>query len=470
MSRLADVALGAPGRAPKWAALGAWGLLGLASGAAIAIDPRLALIPVALLAAVPLIVSSHVRLMVVVFGALFTFQTSDELTGPKLAYLFALMVAVGAAVLRLPQLIGSSAYRDLKPLLRASVVTLLVIGVSYPVAHLNGILFTAWVRDVAPYVMVAFAPPLALDAQASMSARALRRTLVIAGTLGALGFTARWLTNRQIADLSFVPIGLPTLLLGATVFAVGMSVLVCGTQRRIAWGVLTGLVFAMLLATGTRTTLVLVAAPVAIVLASTERLRTSLRLAAVLPLIAVFVVLATQGILHGTSANREALAARIEVLFSTAEGEQDRSYLDRLSQNAASWELFRSSPVFGVGPGTSIQWFDSFNRLKESTVVDSPLSLIAKFGVFGLVAAIVLAIGYMSSLRRLRARTHGVTVTQLALVGYGAIVLAWSLLQNPYEDKGLAIGLLLLLAVAVREATDSVSQGAQTARRSLHVK
>jgi hypothetical protein len=35
------------------------------------------------------------------------------------------------------------------------------------------------------------------------------------------------------------------------------------------------------------------------------------------------------------------------------------------------------------------------------------------------------------------------------------VTVAWSLLQNPYEDKGFAIGLLLLLALTVREARDT---------------
>ena len=35
-----------------------------------------------------------------------------------------------------------------------------------------------------------------------------------------------------------------------------------------------------------------------------------------------------------------------------------------------------------------------------------------------------------------------------------ASVAGWSLLQNPYEDKGFSIALIVLLAVAAREAAD----------------
>jgi hypothetical protein len=57
--------------------------------------------------------------------------------------------------------------------------------------------------------------------------------------------------------------------------------------------------------------------------------------------------------------------------------------------------------------------------------------------------------------RALRTRTRGPTIAQLALLGFGAVSVAWSLLQNPYEDKGFAIGLLLLLALTTREAGDA---------------
>ena len=41
------------------------------------------------------------------------------------------------------------------------------------------------------------------------------------------------------------------------------------------------------------------------------------------------------------------------------------------------------------------------------------------------------------------------------LIGFGAIAVAWSVLYNLYEDKGFAIGLMLLLALATRDAADA---------------
>jgi O-antigen ligase len=452
--RLVDLTL----RLPGWAIAALFAGFAAVLGWAYVNHQALAVLPAVLLLSIPLMLSARVRFVVVVFGALAVFQSSEELNSSKLLYLFALGISFGAALVRLPRLAGTPAFLDLRPLLRASVVTFALVVASLPVSVLNGVPQKAWLRDVAPYVMVACAPVFAIDAQASMSARTLQRLLVVGGTLGALGFTAQWLTNRAIADLSFVPVGLPTLLLASTVFAYGMAVLLHGDRRRLAWAALTALVFAMLISTGTRTAFVLLAAPLAIVVGSHQRLaQRTIRLVVAAPLIALLVFLGAQAILGVTNADREALAGRTSLLFATGDTSTDQSYIDRLAQNAASWEAFRSSPIVGTGPGVPIIWSNSFNEVQESAVVDSPVSFLAKFGLIGVVAAAFLVVGYVATLRALRARTGTPTIVQLALIGFGAIIAAWSLLQNPYEDKGFAIGLTLLLAVGAREASDAAA-------------
>lgn len=466
MSQYADRLVSLTFRLPGWVTLLACSGLAFALGWAYVSRSMLAFLPAALLASLPLVLSARVRVIVVVFGALTVFQSSDELTTSKLLYLFGLGVAFGAVVFRLPRLVGSPAYHDLAPMLRSSVVTFGLVAVSLPVSMLNDVPQKAWLRDVAPYILVACAPLFALDAQASINARALRRLLVAGGTLGALAFTVTWLTNRGIADLGFIPVGLPTFLLAATAFAYGTSMFLHGDRRRFAWVVFTSLVFAMLLSTGTRTTLVLLAAPLVIVVGAKRRLaQRSVRLAVAVPVAALLVFLGAEGVVGVTNANREALAARASLLFSTGERRSDRSYIDRLAQTSAAWELFRSSPIVGVSPGTPIVWSDSFRVLQESTTVDSPVSFLAKFGLLGLIAAGFLVVGFVSMLKRLRARTVTPTVIQLALLGYGAVVVGLSLLHNPYEDKGFAMGLILLLALAAREAADSTRTHPERERR-----
>jgi hypothetical protein len=86
--------------------------------------------------------------------------------------------------------------------------------------------------------------------------------------------------------------------------------------------------------------------------------------------------------------------------------------------------------------------------------VDSPVAFLADYGLVGLLVAVLLVGGFVSVVRRLRRRTGGRTTMQLALVGFGAIVLAFSVAVVPFEDKGLSAGLILLLSLAAREAAD----------------
>ena len=450
--RLFDLTL----RLPGWAIVTLSSLAAIGLGWAYVSRPMLALAPVLLLLTLPLVLSARARYVVVVFGALFVFQSSDELTNTKLLYLYALGVSFGAVLVRLPALSRTPAFRDLTPMFRASLMLFAVVAVSLPVSAFNDVPQKMWLRDVAPYVMVACAPLFALDAQASLSGRTLRRILVIAGTIGTLGFTAQWLSNRGIADLpDFLEVGLPTILLAATLFAYGISVLLQGDRQRLAWALLTSAVLAMLLTTGTRTSFVLLAAPLAIVFGTRHRLtQRSVRVLVGAPLLAVLVFLGAQAVVTVTNADREALAARTTLLFDTGDRSTDQSYIDRLAQTDAAWEAFLSSPVVGTGPGKPIVFETLFEGQQATPSVDSPVSLLTKFGLMGILAAIATVLGYIGTLRALRARTGVRTIAQLALIGFGAVVAAWTLLLNPFEDKGFALGLMLLLAVGAREASD----------------
>ena len=416
-------------------------------------------------AALPLVLSGRVRALVFVFGSLAVFQSSDELTGQKLLFFFAVMIAFAAIVARLPELSQMPAYHDLAPMLRASIVLLGLSAVSLLVASANDVPQREWLRDISPYILIASAPLFALDAHASFSERGLRRLIVIGGSLGALAFTVTWLTNRGIADLSFVPIGLPTMLLPAALFAFAMSAFLEGERGRVAWLALAACIIAMMVATGTRTSLLLVAAPLAITFGSRKRLtRRSLRLLVAVPLVAVIGVAAAEGVIGVTGGDRGVLAERIEQISTTGEGVADRSYLDRVSQTEAAWALFRSSPLLGVGPGVPIEWTDSLGRPKSSPLVDSPASFLTKFGLLGLAAVGFLVAGFVGSLRRIRRRTGLRSVTQYALIGYVAVFASMSFLVNTFEDKGLSIGLALLLALAVREASNQPDAQGESGR------
>jgi O-antigen ligase len=413
--------------------------------------PAVALLPVAAIGVLPLLVSARARVLFVVFGAIFAFGTTDELTLSKLAYLMGLGAAGVGALVSLYTLTRTPAFAALRPLVYASVSLTVLVVMSLPVAQLQGASVRDWLRDSAAYVMAAMVPLFALDAYSAFSKRALERILVVAGLLGALSFAVNWLARRGIGTLGLDVLGLPTTLLAASLFAYAMSALMHGGQRRTFWLVTGVLTFALLISTGTRTTLILLAAPLAIVFGSSQRVASrSLRLVVILPLVVVLVGLAAQSVLRLADAEDDVIQSRIELLFASG-SQRDSSYIERVNSTRVVWDAFRSAPLLGVAPGTYFTWDDSAGIPKTGRSVDSPILFLARFGLVGLAWVVIFAVAYLALIRHL-ARVDGApTVSRLALVGFGGILLADTILLVPFEDKGFSAALLLLVALALRE-------------------
>jgi hypothetical protein len=153
-----------------------------------------------------------------------------------------------------------------------------------------------------------------------------------------------------------------------------------------------------------------------------------------------------------TGANQEVLTKRLEIFKSTGDEREDASYDDRMTQAGVAWDTFKANALFGAGPGVEFEWKPRGLPPSSSSVLDTPASFPAKFGLLGLATALILVATYWSFIRTL-ARRGEATVAQLALIGYFAVVAILTLLTNPLEDKGLSFGLILLLALVLREAS-----------------
>jgi O-antigen ligase len=422
-------------------------------------ESRLMLIELAavLLLALPLLVSPKTRVIFIVVGTVGIFGPS-ELNPSKMLFLFGATVALGGALWRGRELVRTPAYADLKPLFHSSFALLFVVALSLPVAHFNGVPDKEWLRDVAPYVLLSWAPVFALDAQSAFSIRALRRLIALVGLAGAAIFAKYWYQGHEISTAFSGDAGLATLLLSAALFSFAFAMALDGEKGRWRWLALGSLVFAMLATTGARTAAVLLVAPFAIAVGTRQGLaRRWVRLAVVLPIAALLVAIGAQSLLRLVNANSERVTERVNLLFQ-AGGGSDASYVNRLNEIDAAWALFRSAPVFGVGPGHIIPWTDTQGDVREQATIDPPVGFLVDYGLVGLLAVGYLAASFVAVLRRLRRRAGERTTAQLALIGFGTVLVAYSFLQTPFEDKGLGTGLILLLAVASREATECSEQ------------
>jgi hypothetical protein len=436
--------------------LGLWEILALpaalAAGWLFVSHPTLIELPAVLLLAVPLLISPKVRVVFLVLGTITVFGP-PELTTTKLLFLLGAGVALVGAFQRSRELVHTPAYSDLRPLFYASFVLMLLVALSLPVAHFNGVPDKDWLRDVAPYVLLSWAPLFAFDAQSALGVHALRRLIVAVGLASAVTYMTSWYGRREIASDVTGDYGLATLVLGAAVFSFAIAMALDGKKARLRWLALGSLVFTMLATTGTRSSAIVLAGPIAILLGTRRHLaQRSLRLAVALPIAALVVVIGAQSLFKLVNADSEAVSRRVEVLFESGTT-SDQSYVDRLHEIRSAWKLFTSAPVLGVGPGHLIPWTTTAGDTKAATFIDSSVGFLPDFGVVGLFAVGFLVVAFVSVMRRLQRRAGTRTTGQLALLGFGLVLVAYAPLQVPFEDKGLPIALILLLAVAAREAT-----------------
>lgn len=442
--------------AQSWSALAAAAVpasvvAAVLAGRLVITHRHMAELAAALVLMLPLLLSPRVRTIFIVFGGMLVFQSSDALTARKLLFLLGAAVCVAGALANTWKRSRQPVAHDVAPLFAASRAYVLLVLASLPVSLAYGTPRKEWVRDASVYLLFAAAPVLAFDAQTGFSPRGLRRLLVAAGAAGTAAYAAQWLALRGIVHIpgSF---GLPTFLLGGALFAYAIAVVLEGDRNRLRWLVVASAVLAAFTVTGTRSSLVFLAAPVAILIGSRRHAaRRFLRLAIALPIAALLVGLSIQYFVHEAGAKSDVLTQRLQLLFHSG-GANDGSYIDRRNEDLAAWKLFREHPVLGAGPGHPIPWINNGGTLVTKATVDSPLEYLAKFGLLGLWPLVVLAVSLGRVLRRLRRRTGERSIAQLALIGYAGIFVAWSVLSVAFDDKGFASGVLVLLAVALGEA------------------
>jgi hypothetical protein len=429
-------------------AVGVGVLVAAEVGAAVALKPILAMLPIVALAGVLLAVDARARLMFVVFGGILTLQSSDSFGHLKLVYMAGILAASGGAMISFSRSQDRPRRALAMPLLRASVVLGALVVISYFVAKGNGVARPDWIRDVAPYLLFALTPLFALDAQ-SLRRRTLVLILLGAASIAALSFATRFIEQRHIANLPFQRFALTSFFLPAALFAYASAAALQSGEKRTRWLAVAAALFALLIVSGTRTTLILALAPVFAAVGARRYLGARVvRLALLTPLVVLLMGGAVYSVVAATHASTTVITKRVTLLRHTGTS-SDASYRDRQAQANAARDVFYSHPFYGAGPGTYFEWRVTDGTSESAFIIDSPMDFPAKFGALGLVTLGFLALSYGSFLRRVFRFNHPRTET-LALAAYFSVIVAGSFIDNPLEDKGCALGLILLLALVLR--------------------
>jgi O-antigen ligase len=434
-------------------------VVALVTGVAVAYRPLETVGTLLALVLLPMLVGRpSSRLIAVLFGGLLVLQSSSGLSPIKVGYLAVVVLSSGIAMGRLSR--KSDPW--LLPFRRLSLTCALTVSavvISLPVAHGSGITTTAWFRDVVPYLMLALVLPVALDAGCSASTRTLQRVFVASGLLAAIGFSLDWLDRRGVSALSVGKVTLSTLALVAAPFCYGLlQASVTRGRARLYWFGFCTSVFAAILVTGTRTGMILFAAFVGLGgVASKARIplpRLGRLLAPLALTVAVAVpLLGSVAIKDPTFLNSRVTAA--VNLVSGSDQTADQSYLSRQYQYREAVAVIRNHPFFGAGPGYV---FESGSSVAASTTtIDSPLGVVAKFGLTG-TALLAGALGVFASAFRRARLDIGPDIALTAARGFFVVFLAELPFGGFMEDKGLALTLMSMTALSVARMRDLTSK------------
>jgi hypothetical protein len=457
---------------PNRGAVGVFVALAAMLGIVVTFAPKFAVVLIAPLAIYPVIRDARVRAVVVILGGLFALQSSEGLSSTKMGYLAGAFVAFLAALPSMKKLDVSLRHRVIAPLLVASGALVGVVILGTATAALNGTGPSASMRDAAPYLLLASAPVFAVDLAVNASRRFVVALLVLAGGISGVSFALEFLSRHALSGTpSSGRFALPSLMLDAALFSYATAMSILSRRGRIPWTIVAVIAAGIILASGTRSVLSFVFAPLAIIAFTTARrsnIGLTTRIVKLLPLLISAAVLGVALISAGNAVgliNEHGLTSRLahlpEVIRKPA---TDQSYLARQAEAHTATETFKANPILGAGLGHLFIRTDT-GVVQEVTSLDTPLLYPAKFGLIGLFAAALLAVMVLAALARSSPEADGAEIPWAAMVGYVGVIAAYTLLVDPLEDKGLGFGVILLLALMLMPGQQRAA-GASRPRRA----
>jgi hypothetical protein len=380
-------------------------------------------------------------------------------------------------------------------MLVASAVCFVFLTLTLIVARAHQVPSLLWLRDVAAYVLFAAAPLLAFDARRA-GTRFIVASLTLAGLLGAASFSLEWMDRRSLSAFPVTHLLLPSGAIAAALFAYATSRILTRPSLEPPWLPVLGFIAGAMWITGTRSALVILAAPAAITVFGPRtrllaRLRRALLAGPTVGVLALLFAIGISALAHvdlarsagrmisianplatqvdpsagpttppvaefrasaspSQSAAPESVAAvNVGPLATLPSAVAAQTFNERAIQTALAWQIFVANPIFGTGPGHVYIWKGESGLPLSSFSLDTPLALPAKFGIVGTGALFVLLLALAAHIRRAGTSAQW-AASEAALLGYASIWIANLPLGFPFEDKGFSLGLLLLIVLTLQ--------------------
>ena len=398
------------------------------------------------------------RLTFVVAGGLLVFHGGTEhLTATKVGYFAGVALAV-VSILRQRRLYADlrepgTTIRTLAPLV---LVLVLLVALSFVVAHGEHTGLSPWLRDSTAYGLVALVPLFLWDLERNASLRLGRLTLVLlvmGGVLTALSLILQWLGERGVTSTTVTLHILPGGYLPGAL-ALFLAARAGSVSRHRVWYVLAAFAIPVaLFLTGTRSTLPLLICVALVLFSHSDGKRKLLLSSGAAAVITTIVVVLLVALGHAGHPGLAKLTQRItSIPHVVTHPNSDASYRVRATEWRVAWRTFKAHPILGIGPGHTFTWNCASSGCptgKDSGYnLDSPLVFPAKFGLLGLVALAVVAFSLVQFLRaRRKTAPHDawLALAWYLVVGVAGLPFGW-----PIEAKDFTLGLLLLGALVVQ--------------------
>lgn len=428
-------------------------------GAATALSGNGFLAAVGIVFLIALVVSTKFRIVFLVFGGLFVFQSSSEVSGLKTAYVIGAACALAISTISVttkPALLDQDSKRlvNVSALLGAFFVATSVWALSSGAPALD------WLRDVAPLLLLAAAPVIGIDAAQAFSRSQLTVLTLSAGLLAAVGFFIYWSLRRGFLESAQSLIGLSTTALGAAAIAVAVALAFDARGgRRWAFIALSAVIAGLYFATGTRSSVAFLIIPLvaAVMVEGVTAYQRTIRIASIVVfgslLLATAVLLITS-----TAGTQSAALQRLQAIpYVSDTSWAGQSTDERRSANQVAFETAKAHPLLGTGPGHEFVYRKGEAGIVKSMTLDSSIGFFAKFGLigFGLLVFWTITLSkFVQTLRR-----HGAGTGATAFWSFLVFCLVMSIPTSVTEDKGLSSAVALLLAFAITDANRPLATG-----------
>ena len=405
-----------------------------------------------------LLCSSIARFSFVLFGGLIAFQSSSHLSATKVGYLCA---CVGTAAISSLHLRRTRRTKEitfaLRGLSKPSVLVWAMLLLSAVVSNVqsSGISTTAWARDIVVYALVPLLIPVAVDAGLSCRRPVLYLLTSFAAVFSSLNFAVTWLHHRSVSTLTVGQFGLSSAALIGACFCVAVGLALRGAKYRAWWGALAVVLAGSVLLTGARTGFILLLALAGLAGRKAAGGVSIARVVAVALLVTTGLVVAIPLVANVTVSNKAFLSGRLRGMESVLSGHPSSggSFEARLFEYREASAAWHSAPWLGVGAGFAfLVPTDSSPQFVGSSTLDTPLGILAKFGVLGTLLEVGYLGGLAGALRRIGRQAGRRGPAYLACRLFCVLFILELPFGGYIEDKGFPLALMLLGALVVSEA------------------